>query len=85
MVHQFSPNRCSPLVLCVLTVLAWSWGPAMAGRSCTETRQVYGEKGYSLSTAPLTQISGKTQANYREEPRVFDTVAMCHSTTGLKL
>ncbi|XP_031424710.1 glypican-6-like [Clupea harengus] len=59
MVHQFSPNRCSPLVLCVLTVLAWSWGPAMAGRSCTETRQVYGEKGYSLSTAPLTQISGE--------------------------
>ncbi|XP_031424709.1 glypican-6-like [Clupea harengus] len=59
MVHQFSPNRCSPLVLCVLTVLAWSWGTAMAGRSCTETRQVYGEKGYSLNTAPLTQISGE--------------------------
>ncbi|KAL2088595.1 hypothetical protein ACEWY4_015494 [Coilia grayii] len=59
MVHRFSSNQCSPVAMCVMTVLAWNWCSAMAGRSCTDTRQVYGEKGYSLSTAPLTQISGE--------------------------
>lgn len=30
-----------------------------AGRSCADTRQVYAEKGYSTSSAPVTQISGE--------------------------
>ncbi|XP_063045313.1 glypican-2 [Engraulis encrasicolus] len=59
MVHRFAPSRCSPVAMCVLTVLAWNWSSAMAGRSCSDTRQVYGEKGFSLGTAPLTQISGE--------------------------
>lgn len=33
---------------------------ALAGRSCADTRQVYAEKGYGTSSAPMTQISGKT-------------------------
>ncbi|XP_076843360.1 glypican-2 [Brachyhypopomus gauderio] len=32
---------------------------ARAARSCAESRQVYGERGYSLTTAPLVQISGE--------------------------
>uniref|UniRef100_A0A8C7FBF7 Glypican 2 n=1 Tax=Oncorhynchus kisutch TaxID=8019 RepID=A0A8C7FBF7_ONCKI len=49
-----------PLVLlCTLAALSWTWGPVTAGRSCSETRHVYAEKGYSTNTAPLTQISGE--------------------------
>uniref|UniRef100_A0A8C8EP85 Glypican 2 n=1 Tax=Oncorhynchus tshawytscha TaxID=74940 RepID=A0A8C8EP85_ONCTS len=53
-------DRFYPLVLlCTLAALSWTWGPVTAGRSCSETRHVYAEKGYSTNTAPLTQISGE--------------------------
>ncbi|KAM6953760.1 glypican-2 [Aplochiton taeniatus] len=46
-------------LLCTLAALSWTWATVTAGRSCTETRQVYAEKGYSTNSAPLTQISGE--------------------------
>lgn len=46
--------------LCVFGPLETDCRAASAGRSCGESRQVYADKGYSLNTAPLTQISGKT-------------------------
>uniref|UniRef100_A0A8C8CUI5 Glypican 2 n=1 Tax=Oncorhynchus tshawytscha TaxID=74940 RepID=A0A8C8CUI5_ONCTS len=53
--HWFYPL----VLLCTLAALSWTWGPVTAGRSCSETRHVYAEKGYSTNTAPLTQISGE--------------------------
>ncbi|XP_071756436.1 glypican-2 [Centroberyx gerrardi] len=47
------------LLLCTLSALSGTRSPVAAGRSCSDTRQVYAEKGYSTSTAPLTQISGE--------------------------
>ncbi|XP_026856175.2 glypican-2 [Electrophorus electricus] len=49
------------MLLCLgaLAFLAALWVSVTAGRSCAESRQVYGERGYSLSTAPLIQISGE--------------------------
>ncbi|XP_056147223.1 glypican-2 [Lampris incognitus] len=47
------------LLFCMLTALSPTLGPVTAGKSCTETRQVYAEKGYSTSSAPVTQISGE--------------------------
>lgn len=56
-------SRISPpglVLFCTVYALLGHWSPvAAAGRSCADTRQVYAEKGYSTSTAPLTQISGK--------------------------
>ncbi|XP_061643375.1 glypican-2 [Phyllopteryx taeniolatus] len=47
-------------LLCTAAVLSGSRSSvALAGRSCADTRQVYAEKGYSTSTAPVTQISGE--------------------------
>lgn len=55
-----SPPRYPLLLFCTVYALLGHWSPvAAAGRSCADTRQVYAEKGYSTSTAPLTQISGK--------------------------
>lgn len=49
------------VLLCAVAALSGTRSPvAAAGRSCSDTRQVYSEKGYSTGTAPLTQISGKT-------------------------
>ncbi|KAM4732269.1 glypican-2 [Anableps anableps] len=46
--------------LCTIAALSRTRSPAAAaGRSCADTRQVYSEKGYSTSTAPVTQISGE--------------------------
>ncbi|MEQ2248757.1 hypothetical protein ILYODFUR_022261 [Ilyodon furcidens] len=46
--------------LCTVAALSGNRSPAgAAGRSCADTRQVYSEKGYSTSTAPVTQISGE--------------------------
>uniref|UniRef100_A0A3B5KRW3 Uncharacterized protein n=1 Tax=Xiphophorus couchianus TaxID=32473 RepID=A0A3B5KRW3_9TELE len=46
--------------LCTIAALSGTRSPAAAaGRSCADTRQVYSEKGYSTSTAPVTQISGE--------------------------
>ncbi|XP_058875281.1 glypican-6-like isoform X1 [Acipenser ruthenus] len=42
--------------LCLLC--ASSWGDPRS-RSCSEVRQTYGTKGFSLDTAPQTQISGE--------------------------
>ena len=47
-----------------LAVLSWTPWPVSAGKSCSDTRQVYAEKGYSTNTAPLTQISGRTDCLY---------------------
>eukprot|EP00064_Thunnus_orientalis_P013982 superscaffoldBa00002361_g14023 len=48
------------VLLCAVAALSGTRSPvAAAGRSCSETRQVYSEKGYSTGTAPLTQISGE--------------------------
>ncbi|XP_072573331.1 glypican-2 [Paramormyrops kingsleyae] len=50
----------TPIVwLCVFGPLETDCRAASAGRSCGESRQVYADKGYSLNTAPLTQISGE--------------------------
>ncbi|XP_059919140.1 glypican-2 [Gadus macrocephalus] len=46
-------------VLSTLAALSWTSRPVSAGKSCSDTRQVYAEKGYSTNTAPLTQISGE--------------------------
>lgn len=55
------PTRRLLVLLCTAAALLGTRSPlAAAGRSCSDTRQVYLEKGYSTSTAPLTQISGKT-------------------------
>uniref|UniRef100_A0A8K9UVI9 Glypican 2 n=1 Tax=Oncorhynchus mykiss TaxID=8022 RepID=A0A8K9UVI9_ONCMY len=54
-----SPPMYPLVLLCTLAALSWTWGPVTAGRSCSETRHVYAEKGYSTNTAPLTQISGE--------------------------
>lgn len=55
------------VLLCALCASPGSRSPgavaaaaAAAGRSCADTRQVYAEMGYSTSTAPQTQISGKS-------------------------
>ncbi|XP_037636915.1 glypican-2 [Sebastes umbrosus] len=59
---RLSLSRCPLLLLlCSVCVLSStrSSGAAAAGRSCSDTRQVYSEKGYSTGTAPLTQISGE--------------------------
>ncbi|XP_017263938.1 glypican-2 [Kryptolebias marmoratus] len=46
--------------LCAVAVLSGTRSPAAAaGRSCSDTRQVYSEKGYSTNSAPVTQISGE--------------------------
>ncbi|XP_053734441.1 glypican-2 [Synchiropus splendidus] len=48
------------VVLCAVAALSGTRSSvASAGRSCSDTRQVYSEKGYSTSTAPTTQISGE--------------------------
>lgn len=48
------------VLLCTAASLSGTRSPlAAAGRSCSDTRQVYLEKGYSTSTAPQTQISGE--------------------------
>lgn len=55
------PTHRLLVLLCTAAALLGTRSPlAAAGRSCSDTRQVYLEKGYSTSTAPLTQISGKT-------------------------
>ncbi|XP_030621224.1 glypican-2 [Chanos chanos] len=59
MVPRLYPNWCAPVSLCILVLSVSMWGPTLAGRSCSDTRQVYAEKGYSLNTAPMTQISGE--------------------------
>ncbi|KAK6299153.1 glypican-2 [Coregonus clupeaformis] len=59
MVTRLYAQKYPPVLLCTLAALSWTWGPVTAGRSCSETRQVYAEKGYSTNTAPLTQISGE--------------------------
>ncbi|XP_010900445.1 glypican-2 [Esox lucius] len=59
MVTRLSAQMYPLVLLCMLAALSWTWGPVTAGRSCSETRQVYAEKGYSTNTAPLTQISGE--------------------------
>lgn len=33
--------------------------PASKSRSCSEVRQIYGAKGFSLSDVPQAEISGK--------------------------
>lgn len=60
MVSRLYAQKYPPVLLCTLAALSWTWGPVTASRSCSETRHVYAEKGYSTNTAPLTQISGKT-------------------------
>ncbi|XP_028271896.1 glypican-2 [Parambassis ranga] len=48
------------VLLCTVAALSGTRSHvAAAGRSCSDTRQVYAEKGYSTGTAPLTQISGE--------------------------
>ncbi|XP_076005197.1 glypican-2 [Genypterus blacodes] len=58
---RFSLHRYPLLVsLCTVYVLSGTRTPgAAAGRSCSDTRQAYSEKGYSTGTAPMTQISGE--------------------------
>ncbi|XP_068182123.1 glypican-2 [Antennarius striatus] len=57
---RLSLLRYPLLVICTLCAPSEPRSPAAAaGRSCADTRQVYSEKGYSTSTAPLTQISGE--------------------------
>ncbi|CAL8357746.1 unnamed protein product [Merluccius merluccius] len=48
--------RGVPLLLLSALALA---AAAAGARSCSDTRQVYAEKGYSTSTAPRTHISGE--------------------------
>ncbi|XP_070960014.1 glypican-2 [Oncorhynchus clarkii lewisi] len=59
MVSRLYVQKYPLVLLCTLAALSWTWGPVTAGRSCSETRHVYAEKGYSTNTAPLTQISGE--------------------------
>ncbi|KAL0973619.1 hypothetical protein UPYG_G00207230 [Umbra pygmaea] len=59
MVTRLSAQMYPLVLLCMLAALSWTWGPVTAGRSCSETRQVYADKGYSTNTAPLTKISGE--------------------------
>uniref|UniRef100_A0A8C7LXW8 Glypican 2 n=1 Tax=Oncorhynchus kisutch TaxID=8019 RepID=A0A8C7LXW8_ONCKI len=59
MVSRLYAQKYPLVLLCTLAALSWTWGPVTAGRSCSETRHVYAEKGYSTNTAPLTQISGE--------------------------
>nr|XP_046151829.1 glypican-2 [Oncorhynchus gorbuscha] len=59
MVSRLFAQKYPLVLLCTLAALSWTWGPVTAGRSCSETRHVYAEKGYSTNTAPLTQISGE--------------------------
>eukprot|EP00063_Salmo_salar_P079797 XP_014054632.1 PREDICTED: glypican-2 isoform X2 [Salmo salar] len=59
MVSRLYAQKYPPVLLCTLAALSWTWGPVTASRSCSETRHVYAEKGYSTNTAPLTQISGE--------------------------
>ncbi|KAM3867314.1 glypican-2 [Diretmus argenteus] len=56
---RLSLPRYRLILLCAVSALAGTRSPVAAGRSCADTRQVYAEKGYSTSTAPLTQISGE--------------------------
>ncbi|KAG7465343.1 hypothetical protein MATL_G00175400 [Megalops atlanticus] len=59
MFSRLCPGRCPLALLWTVAALELTWRPAAAGRSCSESRQVYAEKGYSLNTAPQTQISGE--------------------------
>ncbi|XP_029113341.1 glypican-2 [Scleropages formosus] len=56
-----SGTRAAWTRVCALApvLLLATWSPAWAGRSCADSRHVYAEKGYSVNTAPLTQISGE--------------------------
>ncbi|KAI1898586.1 hypothetical protein AGOR_G00073920 [Albula goreensis] len=59
MFSRLCPGRYPPALFCALAFLGVTLRPVTTGRSCTESRQVYAEKGYNLNTAPLTQISGE--------------------------
>lgn len=49
-----------PVLLCVLLCLSAAPGPvAGADRSCTELRQFYTGKGFTLVGVPQTEISGE--------------------------
>ncbi|XP_074525197.1 glypican-1-like [Halichoeres trimaculatus] len=50
-----------PVLLCVLGCLCAAPGPVVAGadRSCSDLRQFYTGKGFTLAGVPLTEISGE--------------------------
>lgn len=53
-----------PALVCVLACLCAAAGPvAGADRSCTDLRQFYASKGFTLSGVPQTEISGRCERN----------------------
>lgn len=52
----------APVLLCVLACLCAAAGPLVgADRSCTDLRQFYTSKGFTLSGVPQTEISGRCE------------------------
>ncbi|XP_027704179.1 glypican-2-like [Vombatus ursinus] len=68
-----------PLLLLLLPLCPGPGGEAKATRSCAETRQVLGARGYSLSLLPPTLISGE---HLRVCPQEY---TCCSSETEQKL
>lgn len=53
-----------PELLCVLACLCAAAGPvAGADKSCTDLRQFYTSKGFTLAGVPQTEISGRCERN----------------------
>lgn len=48
------------VALCTLSLLSLSSGGESKARSCSEVRQAYNAKGFSLVNAPHQEISGRT-------------------------
>ncbi|XP_034531165.1 glypican-1-like [Notolabrus celidotus] len=73
-----------PVLLCVLACLCEAPGPVVAGadRSCTDLRQFYTGKGFTLAGVPQTEISGEHLRMCPQGPTCC-TSAMEESLAGL--
>ena len=61
------------VALCTLSVLSLSFGGESKARSCSEVRQAYNVKGFSLVNVPHQEISGRRsgQTVTAPSPRVM--------------
>lgn len=71
-----------PALLCLLCAAA---GPAAAAdRSCTDLRQFYTGKGFTLAGVPQSEISGKSKKKRKKKHLIeFITLFKSHSATLL--
>lgn len=73
-----------PVLLCVLACLCAAAGPLVgADRSCTDLRQFYTSKGFTLSGVPQTEISGRWERNTLTCPNHHLTSECCENINYL--